>query len=239
MINREQARQLRTELQKCTSIFSSNVIFTDTIPSTQDALLDIADSAQSGTIWLTHSQQAGRGRNGRVWLSPPGSLTFSVLIRPRMPPYRAGTLMMASAVSLYNVLCKYAPDTTIKWPNDIMVKGKVAGVVIDTAISDIIQWAVIGVGVNVSIDTSNMPGIDTISNHTKDASAYEILLGFLGEMSRCYKNMDSIQESYVGGCSTIGRMVHYGDVRGLATGIDKYGALMVQTKRGTERVVIS
>lgn len=239
MINQEQVRQLHAALRKDASIFSSNIIFRDTVQSTQDALVDVADSAPDGTVWLTHNQQSGRGRHGRVWLSPPGSLTFSVLIRPDMPPHRAGTLMMASAISLYNVLRRYTPDTRIKWPNDIIINGKVAGVIIDTAISDIIEWAVIGVGVNVSIDTRVMSGIDTVSNHTKHASAYDILLGFLRGMNQYRKNVDNVQELYTEKCSTIGSMVHYGDIQGLATGIDSDGALIVHTGKGMERVTTS
>lgn len=157
-----------------------------------------------------------------------------------MPACRAGTLMMASAVSLYSVLCRYTPAASIKWPNDIMIDGKVAGIVIDTAISDIIQWAVIGVGVNVSIDTKDMPGIDTVSNHATDASAYDILLGFLRELNRHHMNQyRGIQGIYREGCATIGNTIHYGDVQGLAMDIDKDGALLVQMDGGMERVIIS
>lgn len=240
MIKQEQIDYLRVALQKDSNIFGSNIIFSDTVQSTQDALIKIAGSASDGTIWLTRSQLSGRGRHGRVWLSPPGSLTFSVLIRPGIPAHKAGTLMMTSAVSLYSVLCRYTSAVSIKWPNDIMIDGKVAGIVIDTAISDVIQWAVIGVGVNVSIDTKDMPGIDTVSNHTTDASAYEILLGFLKELNRHHMNQyRDIQRIYKEECSTIGNMVHYGDVQGLATDIDKDGALLVQMEDNIKRVIIS
>lgn len=230
-----------------------NIIFSDTAPSTQDALIAVADAASDGTVWIAGRQTSGRGRQDRVWVSTKGSLAFSILLRPRLSPDRVSLIMMASAVSLHDAIRKYAGRASIKWPNDILIDGKVAGILLDTAVSTSLQWVVVGVGVNVGVDekeivgalrTTPAQGIDSVASHSPGVSGYDILAGFLLNMDKHYtaindSRTDHILESYRRACSSIGQIVLYEGVRGVAEGVGDDGALHVRTPGGLRRITAS
>ena len=113
--------------------------------------------APHGTVVTAAEQTAGRGRQGRTWTAPPNkALLYSAILRPLDERH----LLLPLAVPL--AVCEAAeelePSITcqVKWPNDIWVKGrKLAGVLIEAKPQD--SWAVIGVGLNLSISTSEFP----------------------------------------------------------------------------------
>ena len=60
-----------------------NVIWLDTVKSTNSYLSAVASESPHGTVVATHCQTAGRGQRGNTWEAEPGrNLTFSLLIRP-------------------------------------------------------------------------------------------------------------------------------------------------------------
>src|SRR5690348_13140280 len=101
--------------------------------STNDDVLALARADVPEGTWLRAERQtAGKGRQGRSWESPPGSLYASTLVRlqPGDPP--APTLALVAAVALHQAVSAYAPDLTIKWPNDLVVRGmKLAGILLE------------------------------------------------------------------------------------------------------------
>ncbi|HUS31055.1 MAG TPA: hypothetical protein VMZ53_21240, partial [Kofleriaceae bacterium] len=51
--------------------------------STNDEAARLARAGASrGTVVIAERQTAGRGRDGRVWESPPGGLYMSIVLRP-------------------------------------------------------------------------------------------------------------------------------------------------------------
>lgn len=122
-----------------------------------------AAGAASGTLVWAGEQLAGRGRRGRGWISPPGNLYLSLLLRPACDPARACQLNFVAAVALAEaVSCQFASGTpvTLKWPNDVLVRGaKVSGILIEAAaaLDRSIDWLVIGVGVNVASHPPDTP----------------------------------------------------------------------------------
>lgn len=112
--------------------------------------------AADGTLIRAARQLAGRGRQGRTWTSPAGNLYMSLILRPACPPAAAVNLGFIAAVALANALGEALPGdaaVTCKWPNDVLVDGrKVAGILVESATSNSVSvdWAVIGIGVNVA-----------------------------------------------------------------------------------------
>jgi BirA family biotin operon repressor/biotin-[acetyl-CoA-carboxylase] ligase len=112
-----------------------------------------AEGAAHGTIVTADVQTAGRGRQGRTWVAPPGkALLYSAIVRPLDDRH----LMLPLAVPL--AVCEAAeemrPDISckVKWPNDIWLEErKLAGVLIEARPQD--GWAVVGIGLNLSIST--------------------------------------------------------------------------------------
>src|SRR5687768_17335134 len=91
--------------------------------STNDDLAALARNGEPEGSWLRAEQQTGgRGRQGRQWISPPGNLYASTLVRLTVGDPNAATLSLVAAVALYDVTQAYAPavDVRIKWPNDLL-----------------------------------------------------------------------------------------------------------------------
>lgn len=114
-----------------------------------------ADGAPSGTVVTAAEQSSGRGRGGRRWSAPPGSaLLYSAILRPLDLTHLLLPLVVPVAVC---EACEaLAPvDCRVKWPNDVWLdERKLAGILIEARPP---EWAVIGVGVNVSIAAAEFP----------------------------------------------------------------------------------
>jgi BirA family biotin operon repressor/biotin-[acetyl-CoA-carboxylase] ligase len=118
--------------------------------STNDAAREAARrGAVAGTVFVAEEQDAGRGRQGRSWVSAAGrSLTMSVVARIDGEAF--ALLPLITAVAVCEACEAVAPVTCrIKWPNDVWIDGrKVAGILIEARPQE--SWAVIGIGLNVS-----------------------------------------------------------------------------------------
>src|SRR6185436_13795822 len=107
-------------------------------------------------VWADE-QTAGRGRRGRTWLSPPGNLYLSLVLRPNDPPARAAQLGFVAALGLGDALAGLAGprlQPRYKWPNDLLVNGKkLAGILLESenAAADRVDFVVIGIGVNIAV----------------------------------------------------------------------------------------
>jgi BirA family transcriptional regulator, biotin operon repressor / biotin---[acetyl-CoA-carboxylase] ligase len=107
-----------------------------------------ADPANDGLVILAREQTAGRGRQGRRWLCPPGcGVLMSVLLLPperlRQPALQTALAAVAVCETIYHHTRLQA---TIKWPNDVLVRGKkVCGILVEQG-----QGTVIGIGLNVN-----------------------------------------------------------------------------------------
>lgn len=122
--------------------------------STNADLLARAPRLESNLLLVAERQTAGRGRAGRSWLSAEGgSLTFSLAWRFDAPLHALRGLPLAVGVALAETLDGMGVKVQLKWPNDLLKDGaKLAGVLIETqAGRDGALWAIIGVGLNLSL----------------------------------------------------------------------------------------
>lgn len=113
--------------------------------------------APHGTVVTADEQTAGRGRQGRSWSAPAGkALLYSAVLRPL--DERHLLLPLAAPLAVCEAAEELQPgiECAIKWPNDIWVEGrKLAGVLIEAKPQD--SWAVIGVGLNLTIASEEFP----------------------------------------------------------------------------------
>lgn len=119
--------------------------------STNADLIALAATGLGEGFWLRAERQtAGRGRQGRGWVSPPGNFYASTLVRLRPADPPAPTLALVAAVALEEVVGAYLgkPDgLRLKWPNDLLLGGaKLSGILLERA-GDAV---VIGIGVNLA-----------------------------------------------------------------------------------------
>ena len=124
--------------------------------STNQRARELAEGgAPSGTVVTAHEQTAGRGRWGRSWTAPAGkALLYSGVLRPL--DERHALLPLAVPLAVSDAVEALGPaHCQVKWPNDVWIEErKVAGVLIEARPP---RWAVIGVGLNVSIADEEFP----------------------------------------------------------------------------------
>lgn len=149
----------------------------DSIGSTNDeALAWATEGANDLSLVVADEQTHGRGRLNRKWLTPKGSaIAMSLILRPSAPmrPHLSRTVGLA-ALSIVDACLTLGLSPKIKWPNDILLKGKkVAGILVETVWSgDEADSLVIGMGINVSRES--VPPAETLQF---PATSLEDLLG--------------------------------------------------------------
>ncbi len=114
--------------------------------------------APHGTVVTAEEQSAGRGRQGRVWTAPAGKgLLYSAILRPLDERHLLLPLSVPLAVcEAAEELCP-GIECQVKWPNDVWLEErKLAGILIEAKPQD--GWAVIGVGLNLSVAPDEFPG---------------------------------------------------------------------------------
>ena len=208
----------------------------------------VADRARTdgpeGLVILAEHQTAGRGRLGRSWETPARSgLTFSVLLRPTVPPPAWPWLPLLTGYEVSKALRTAGFDATVKWPNDVLIgERKVAGILVERVEAASGPVAVVGVGLNVGMTTNELPVPEAtslaIEGEAPDRTELlGILLDALWEGYVAWQEGGDaagtrLAESYVEACSTIGRAVRVvlpsgEELTGTATGVDASGRLLV------------
>lgn len=126
----------------------------DAVDSTLDEAARIA-ATLAGPEWvMAHRQTAGRGRRGRVWVSPEGNLAATLVLRPGGGPQQAALRSFVASLALYDA-CHAVTGRTdglaLKWPNDVLLNGgKLAGILLESiGGADGIAYLAIGIGVNL------------------------------------------------------------------------------------------
>lgn len=219
-----------------------------------DAFRLAEEGAVEGTVVLADSQTGGKGRRGRVWISPSGvNLYCSVILRPVIMPHEAPQLTFISAVAVARTIeLTTGLLPKIKWPNDILISGKkVAGLLNEmSAETDGINFVILGIGVNVNMSADQLsvdlrhPATSLLleSGAGVDLSRFTGIL--LGELDRLYTDFlahgfEPVREEWQERCNAKGRQVLVSDSGTLCTGgrfvgIDSDGALLLRAEDGVQ-----
>jgi BirA family biotin operon repressor/biotin-[acetyl-CoA-carboxylase] ligase len=222
------------------------------VGSTNDLALEwLQQGAPVGAVVIADEQIKGRGRMGRSWYAPPGTaLMFSVVLRPSVA--EMPRLPMMGAVAVCELMDSMgAEDTSIKWPNDVHLKGrKVCGVLPEAVwTGNSLAGAALGIGLNVRIDFTNTElagsatSIETAFGHSVDRM--ELLQALLGWIDHWTTRLSGPElfESWRSRLTTLGQMVSIsvadGVVRGIAEAVDNQGGLLVRDSSGRQRRVIA
>jgi BirA family biotin operon repressor/biotin-[acetyl-CoA-carboxylase] ligase len=150
------------------------LVVVDSIDSTNQHVLMLADQgAPQGYCLVARNQLAGRGRQGRSWLSDgEGSLTFSLLWRFRGNATQLAGLPLVVSLAVAQGLERLHVDgLALKWPNDLLRYGrKIAGILVE--ISDALNGtvgAVIGIGLNVVLEEALSDQLPNPATDLRDA----------------------------------------------------------------------
>ncbi|RDW19626.1 biotin--[acetyl-CoA-carboxylase] ligase [Oceanobacillus arenosus] len=186
-----------------TDWIGKSIVHKESTTSTQHIAHDEArNGASHGTIIIADEQTNGKGRMNRSWFSSKGKgMWLSMILRPRISPQQAPQLTLLTATVLADVLHAYCHVTPlIKWPNDILLNNKkTAGILTEMqAEQDIINYIVIGIGLNVNQSESELPEeirhkatslfIETEKEHSIKGLIQEILVAFEKAYDQFIKN---------------------------------------------------
>lgn len=230
-----------------THVVGRRILYYPELKSTMDEAARLADKgAEEGAVVIAERQSAGRGRQGRSWVSQPGNLLFSVLFRPDMAqlPFISiiGGVAAARAVRKTTGL-----EPRIKWPNDLLLEGrKAAGILAESAVvGDSVCYAVLGIGINVALDTSDTEEISAFATSVNAAAGRDVdreplLRQLLLDLDDLYVGLGrgvSPLPEWRDLLETTGRRVQAtfgGDsYPGLAEGVDDTGNLLLRLDDGT------
>lgn len=128
------------------------VLFEKTDSTNEQALLKVREGQALPLACFAEQQTQGRGRRGKVWISPPhSSIYLSLAWRFKAPVNELGGLSLAIGVAVVRVLKAIGLDQAgLKWPNDVLIEGrKIAGILIETTQNTATATTpIIGIGLN-------------------------------------------------------------------------------------------
>jgi BirA family biotin operon repressor/biotin-[acetyl-CoA-carboxylase] ligase len=143
-----------------TEVVGHHVYIFNSVDSTNRVLARLADrGAAEGTVVLAEAQTAGRGRHGSQWFSPEGAnLYASVLFHPRIAPRELPMFAPIASLALAEAVWLEGAPALIKWPNDVVVRGrKLGGVLVQApVISGRHAYVILGIGVNLNVQPAEL-----------------------------------------------------------------------------------
>jgi BirA family transcriptional regulator, biotin operon repressor / biotin---[acetyl-CoA-carboxylase] ligase len=163
---------------------------------------DCREKAQQGgpegLVVVTDHQTKGRGRQQSSWESPAGKdLLFSILLKPGVSTELVSRLTLVAAVAFQKVLQDtYQVDTTVKWPNDLLVDGKkIGGILSELTTNDdgMVDFVVVGLGLNVNSQISEYSSelqqtLTTLTTCTgKEVDRAQLLAELLNSLEAYYQ----------------------------------------------------
>ena len=224
------------------------------VDSTNAQLL--RDRGDSPRACLAEHQSAGRGRQGRRWISPFGAnLCLSLKWHFETTPSAVAALSIAAGVAVARSLAERGLSSVgLKWPNDVLVhERKLAGILVERrARPGGGSTIVVGVGVNVGISREQGMAIDrpwtSVAEVLQLASPVDrnrLAASLLSHLTLALQVFSTQGvEPFRGGWSRLdvlrGRTVRalspQGAVEGVAEGIAEDGTLLLRTGNWVRRI---
>jgi len=236
-----------------TRFIGQRVIYYPSLTSTMEvAKREARQGAAEGTAIIADEQTAGRGRMKRVWLSPKGSIALSVILHPDVA-YLSSLVMLASLAVAHSIEAVTGLKAQVKWPNDVLINGKkVCGILIESEMRrNIVDYAIIGIGVNVNLKLSDFPEIQPIATSLsdelgRDVSRLELIRRLLVEIERLYLSLPAggaIYEEWRDRLVTLGRKVSvtWGRTKyeGIAESVARDGSLLLRHSDGSLTKIVA
>lgn len=236
-----------------TKAFGQQIHLHRELASTNSEAMSLAQAgAAHGTLVLTESQTAGRGRHARVWFSPPGmNLYCSLIVRGIGPGLSLqdwlSWMPLTTALAIAEAVQTVAGlSLSLKWPNDLLLhERKIGGILCESSLAfpnDPI--VVIGIGLNVNIPSESFPeALRPIAASLCEATSHpldrnRLLAHLLLELEQSLEELRAhgpvrLRHAYQARCSTLGKRVRAllgpeQELAGTAEAIAADGALQLR-----------
>jgi BirA family biotin operon repressor/biotin-[acetyl-CoA-carboxylase] ligase len=226
------------------------LIYLDKISSTNDYLKDLLgkEILQDNTFVVAAEQTAGRGQMGNSWISSKGSsISLSIYKKQLNIPLKDHfKIAMSVSLAVRKVFALFSEEVRVKWPNDILIKGKkVGGILIENTIQgNEITSTVIGIGLNVfKFSMPELTKATALSEHSKLAIKLDYLQEILMiQLDKSLSEMEhisypSLKFSYESHLFGIGVLKTFSrsnqkSFQGFIRGVTSNGALIIENQEG-------
>ncbi len=177
-----------------TLFLGKEVIYMPSCHSTNDIALQMLKKPdiREGAVIIAGHQTSGRGQRGNNWKSDPNSnLTLSIILKPNfLQASDQFYLNMVASLAVQRTIkgCVDGQDVKVKWPNDVLLREKkVAGILIENTLQkNSIQWAVLGIGLNVNQKSFSLEKATSMSQNVNKLFDLSILFEKLIESIEYY-----------------------------------------------------
>ena len=193
--------------------------------------------------FIARIQTSGKGRNSKNWFSPDGGLWFSLVLEKFSG--QSGALSLLCAVAVCEALEKHDLLTNIKWPNDIILKGKKLGGII---IEKVQGKFIVGIGLNLNLSKSDFPiPLKDIVITSKEALHKELDIEVIAKeiikrIAKGRNNLEEIHKKYLKLSGDLNEKVKINDGKEIFTGkvvaIQADGGIRIKNE-DTEKVFYS
>lgn len=246
------------ELKKIlrTGLMGNDIRYHSEVGSTNNTAREIATEAPEGTVVIAEVQKQGRGRLGTRWQSPPGCICLSLILKPAISLKNVSKITLVAGIVVTNSLRKIGVDARVKWPNDVLVKGKkICGILTDLGAEiEKVDYVILGIGINANIKImdltddirENSTSIANELGKTIDRTAF--VASLLYEMEQEYikfktQQFTDIVDEWINLSDTIGKEVKITTpneiIEGKAVGITENGALVILDRNKKRREIIA
>jgi len=229
------------------------LIVRDEVGSTMEEARRALDQGDPGLLWIVARQQnAGRGRHGRQWGSPPGNLYASLLLVAPCEPALAPQLGFVAGLALHDaatrVLGAAASRLRLKWPNDLLFeRAKTAGLLLEGESRAGQLNVIIGIGVNVASHPENTPYPAAFLKQLQPQAGIEALLAALSEawVARFAAwslpgGFGPTRQAWLERAAFLGETITIrlpeGPLSGIFSGLDSAGRLELDTQTGRRTI---
>ena len=256
------------QFQEClrTERIARQVLWKEEIDSTNNWAREYAGSRcwteegtdPDGTLFVAEKQTGGKGRQGRIWTSPPGENIYMSLLlwKPEIKTVSASQLTLVMGLSVaQGIEALTGRKAGIKWPNDVVYSGKkICGILTEMRIQEgKPEHIVIGVGINVN-QTEFSPELQdkATSVFLETEKKADRISGIARVMEYFEKNyrkflrtedLSLIKENYESLLLNKDQQVRIiektGQWQGIARGINNRGELLVEDSRGYMHEIMS
>lgn len=236
--------QVEIEKRLTTKWVGRPTIYEKETDSTNNEIMRMSDAgAAEGTLVVASKQTAGKGRRGRVWVSPSGGNVYmSILVKPQISANIAPMSTLIMALSIYEAMrdldCSDDIRFGIKWPNDVVISTdgityrKFVGILTEMRLEDTaIRDVTIGTGLDLNQES-------VAEEFRQTATTLSIALGHkvnrAAVTAACWNHFEPdyeaflqagdlspLQEEYNRACVNVGRKVRVLDPKGEFTGTAK------------------
>ncbi len=240
-----------------TKVIGRKVVYKERLDSTNSAAFKLALGGEpEGTCVVTETQEKGKGRLGRVWVSPFGKNVYvSAILRPRIHPSVVYPITFISSLAVSDTIeTMTGLQATLKWPNDVLLNGKkICGTLLELSTeADVVRFVIVGVGFNVNmveedLDAQIKRKATSLFLETKKvyerAAACGILLSNLEHYYELFreKGAEAISAMWEERAAIKGKHLEISQMgethRGICMGIAKDGGILLNTEEGVKKII--